>query len=161
MRKKANEFRECVEASLRTEIDLSVERRWKQLKEAVKEAANKVVGYRKSRKAKKPWITQEMLNKMEERRRYKNINSDTGRMNYRRLNNEFRRETEKAKELWWENESSELEELNRKGRVNLLYAKVRQLSWKTKLYGRSHTTIKDNNGELLLDTAEVTRRWKE
>ena len=56
-----------------------------------------------------------MLNKMEKRRRYKNISSDTGRMNYRRLNNELSRETEKAKKLWWENECSELEELNKKG----------------------------------------------
>ena len=92
-----------------------------------------------------------MLNKMEKRRRYKNISSDTGRMNYRKLNNDLRRETEKAKELWWEKECSELEGLNRKGRVELLYAKVRQLSWKKKFYGRSHTTIKDSNGKLLID----------
>ena len=47
--------------------------------------------------ARKPWITQEMISKMGERRKWKNINNEEGRRNYRRLRNELKRATETAK----------------------------------------------------------------
>lgn len=42
----------------------------------------------------KPWITQNILKKIEERRKHKNTNS----VEYRRLNNELNRDTDRAKE---------------------------------------------------------------
>src|SRR5215470_10426065 len=92
------------------------------------EAATKVVGHQKRVTAKKPWVTQEMLKKMEEWRKFKSGNTESGRKMYRRLNNELRRETERAREIWWENECRELEELNRRGRSDIVYAKVKKLS---------------------------------
>jgi hypothetical protein len=38
-----------------------------------------------------------MINKMNERRKWKNVNNEEGRRNYRRLRNELKRATEKAK----------------------------------------------------------------
>ena len=49
---------------------------------------------------------------------------------YRRLYDELRRETDQARERWWENECNELEELDRRARPNLVYAKVGQLTRK-------------------------------
>ena len=43
-----------------------------------------------------------MLDKMEERRKLKSRNTEHGKRMYRRLNNELRRETKKAKEQWWD-----------------------------------------------------------
>jgi type I site-specific restriction endonuclease len=37
------------------------------------------------RKARRSWITQEMISKMDERRKWKNVNNEEGRKNYRRL----------------------------------------------------------------------------
>ena len=37
------------------------------------------------KRARKPWITQEMISKMGERRKWKNVNNEEGRRNYRRL----------------------------------------------------------------------------
>ena len=54
------------------------------------------------KRARKPWITQEMINKMDERRKWKNINTEEGRWNYRRLRNELKRVTEKAKKEYLE-----------------------------------------------------------
>ena len=51
----------------------------------------------KGREAKKSWITQKMLEKMEERRKWKSRNTVYGKKKYRQLNNELRRETLKAK----------------------------------------------------------------
>jgi hypothetical protein len=33
--------------------------------------------------ARKPWVTQEMISKMDEQRKWKNVNNDEGRRNYR------------------------------------------------------------------------------
>ena len=40
------------------------------------------------KRARKLWITQEMVSKMNERRKWKNVNTEEGRKNYRRLRNE-------------------------------------------------------------------------
>jgi hypothetical protein len=37
------------------------------------------------KKIRKPWIMQEMINQMDERRQWKNVNNEEGRKNYRRL----------------------------------------------------------------------------
>src|ERR1044072_5406888 len=68
----------------------------------------------------------------------------------RQLNNELRRETEKAKEKWWEKECKELEELDGRGRSDLVYAKVNKLSTKSKSSGRG-TAIRDDTGKLLTE----------
>ena len=51
------------------------------------------------KRARKPWITQEMISKMDERRKWKNVNTEEGRKNYRRLRNELKITTEKAKRI--------------------------------------------------------------
>src|SRR5207244_13257674 len=69
-------------------------------------------------------------------------------------------ETQKAKEEWWDRECSELEELDARGRSDLVYAKVKKLSAKKNVSSKS-TTIKDDTGKLLTDPEEVRKRWKE
>ena len=49
------------------------------------------------KRARKPWITQEKISKMDERRKWKNVYTEEGRRNYRRLRNKFKRATEKEK----------------------------------------------------------------
>jgi type I site-specific restriction endonuclease len=65
-------------------------------KECVLDTISDVVG-KVEKIARKPWITQEMISKMDERRRWKNINTEEGRKNYRRLRNELKRATDNAK----------------------------------------------------------------
>ena len=159
---KTNEeaLRKSIEERVKCEPGATVEKRWKGLKEAVIESAKVHIGFRKGREAKKPWITQEMLEKMEERRKWKSRNTVHGKKKYRQLNNELRRETQKAKEKWWDRECSELEELDARGRSDLVYAKVKKLSAKKNVSSKS-TTIKDDTGKLLTDPEEVRKRWKE
>jgi hypothetical protein len=45
------------------------------------------------KRACKPWIMQEMNSKMDERRKWKSVNNEEGRKNYRKPNNELRRVT--------------------------------------------------------------------
>ena len=50
-----------------------------------------------------------MINKVNERRKWKNESNEEGKKRYRQLNNELRREAAKAKETWWSRECKELE----------------------------------------------------
>ena len=74
----------------------NAEVQWKNIKECVLDTISDLVG-RVEKRARKPWITQEMISKMDERRKRKNVNTEEGRRNYRRLRNELKRATEKAK----------------------------------------------------------------
>lgn len=160
LKKKAGEFREYLEGKVICGVGEEINDRWRNLKDAVRDAAKEVIGYQKRNKAKKPWVTTEMLDKMEERRRFKNSKTEDGKKNYKRLNNELRRETEKAREIWWEKECKELEELNRQGRTDAMHRKVKELTDKKKSHGNS-TAIKDKNGEMLVDEEGVRARWRE
>jgi len=45
---------------------------------------------KEDRKARKPWITREIINKMDERRKQKNVNKEEGRKNYKQMRNELK-----------------------------------------------------------------------
>jgi hypothetical protein len=58
------------------------------------------------KKARKPWIIQEMISKMDERRKRKSVNTEEGRRNYRRLRNKLRKVTETFRKVHLENISN-------------------------------------------------------
>ena len=43
-----------------------------------------------------PWLTQEMVSKMDKRREWKGVKNEEGRKNYRRLKNERTKKNEKS-----------------------------------------------------------------
>jgi hypothetical protein len=71
-----------------------------------------------------PWITQEMISKMDERRKWKSVNTEEGRKNYRRLNND------NAKLEYLESKCDEITEPQRTGRYDLMYRKAKELGRK-------------------------------
>jgi hypothetical protein len=73
-----------------------VEVQWSNIEKCVLDTMSDLVG-KVERRARKSWITQEMISKMNERRKLKNVNNKEGRKNYRRLRNELKRATDNAK----------------------------------------------------------------
>ena len=69
---------------------------WNNIKECVLDTLSDLVG-KVEKTSRKPWITQEMISKMDERRKWKNVNNEEGRKNYRRLRNESKKATDNAK----------------------------------------------------------------
>jgi hypothetical protein len=49
------------------------------------------------RKARKPWISSEIISKMHKRKKWKNVNNNEGRKKYRRLGSELKRTTVQVK----------------------------------------------------------------
>jgi len=112
------EFAEAVDKNLKSATSGSAEQKWQTLKNAVLTQAKRVVEYKKGRQAKKPWVTEEMLKKMEERRKVKHQCTEGAKKEYRRLNNELQRVTDKARECWWDEQCKEMEELQRQGKYD-------------------------------------------
>jgi hypothetical protein len=74
----------------------NVEVQWNNIKEWVLDTISDLVG-KVEKRARKPLITQEMISKMDERRKWKHFNTEEGRRNYRSLRNELKRATDEAK----------------------------------------------------------------
>jgi hypothetical protein len=74
----------------------NVEVQWNNIKKCVLDTTSDLVGG-VERRAIKPWITQEIISKMDKRRKWKNVNNEEGRKNYRRLRKELKRATDNAK----------------------------------------------------------------
>jgi hypothetical protein len=59
-----------------------------------------------------------MISKMDERRNWKNVNTEEGRKNYRRLRNELKRATDHAKKEYLKNICNEIMEIQRTWRYD-------------------------------------------
>ena len=164
LEKQKGKFQRTVEAELMKQESngiQGVEGEWRNLKEAITVGAEEVYGCQGARTAKKPWITGEMLDKMDERRKWKSMNTDYGKSEYKRLNNALRRETDKARDQWWNDKCDELAEYDRRGRSDLMYQEVGKLTRTTKKAGTKNIAINDKNGELKTEMNEVKERWRE
>ena len=87
---------------------------WNNIKECMVDTISDLVG-KVEKRARIPWITQEMTSKMGERRKWKNVNNEEGRRDYRRLRNELKRATETAKNEYLENICNEIIEFQKQG----------------------------------------------
>jgi hypothetical protein len=71
-----------------------------------------------------------MISKMDESRKWKNINTEEGMKNYRRLRNKFKRAIDNAKKEYLENMCNEIMEFQRTRRYDSMYMKTKELGWK-------------------------------
>ena len=104
-----------VEESIGTISTDTSDQLWNDIKEVIIKSAEENLGYVKKQAPKKPWITQGMIDKMDERRKWKNINTEEGKRMYRKLNNLLRRETDKARDMWINEQCKEIEQLEKRG----------------------------------------------
>jgi len=136
----------------------NAEVQWKNIKECVLDTVSDLAG-KVEKRARKPWITQEMISKMDERRKWKNVNDEEGRRNYRRLRNELKRTTEKTKKKYLENTCNEIMEFHRRGRYDLMYMKAKELGWK-ETRGIQNIGIEDSQGNRIVDQRQVLKMWE-
>ena len=80
-----------------------------------------------------------------------NNTTEHGKKEYSRLNNKLRRTTEEARDQWWNDKCEEFEEQDKRGRVDLPYNEVRQLT-KTEQNARTKNfSINNKTGELVTE----------
>jgi hypothetical protein len=131
---------------------------WNNKKECVLDTLSDVVG-KVEKIARKPWITQEMISKTDERRRGKNENTEEGRKNYRRLRNELKRAKKKKKKEYLENICNKIMEFQRTGRYDLMYMTTKELGWKD-TQGFQNIGIEDSQGNRIIEQNQVLKIWE-
>ena len=72
-----------------------------------------------------------MIREMDERRKWKNVSTENAVKKYKQLENELRRETDKAKENWRMKLCQNLDKQDSKGRSDVLYRKEHHLTGQT------------------------------
>jgi hypothetical protein len=97
-----------------------------------------------------------MISKMDEPRKWKSVNTEEGRKNYRRLNNELRRATDKAKLEYLESKYDEITELQRTGWYDLMYRKAKEL-YQKESNGIRTVGIEDSQGNMIVDQKQVLK----
>jgi hypothetical protein len=93
---------------------------------------------------------------MVERRRWKNVNNEEGRKNYRRLRNELKRATDNAKKDYLENICNEIMEFQRTGGYDLMYMKTKELGCK-ETQGIQNIGIEDSQRNRIIEQNQVLK----
>ncbi|PNF31033.1 hypothetical protein B7P43_G17897 [Cryptotermes secundus] len=100
-----------------------------------------------------------MMSKMEERRKWKNVNKEEGRRKYMRLRNELKIATDRAKKEYLEKICNEIIEFQRTGRYDLMYMKTKELGWKEN-HGIQNVGIDDFQGNRTVYQRQVLKIWE-
>lgn len=130
-----------------------VELQWREIKDSLMDTQENEMGYAQPNK-KQPWITDNILRLMEERRKYKTRDNNR----YKQLNREITNECRKAKEEWLEERCSEIEELQKKHDLFNLHKKIKDLTQK---HQKRHLSIlKDDNNKILVGIVDKLNQWR-
>jgi len=139
-------------------LDDSLNKKWENIKSAIKKAADTVLTKKEKKEPRRAWIDKEIVKLIDERRKYKNHNTREGKQKNRQLRNQVNQEARKAKEEWLQQQCSEIDELFKVNKIDYAYQKIQQFEGKRK---RNFTNIRDKNGQLLVDDENIIKRWKE
>ena len=94
-----------------------------------------------------------------EGRKWKIVNNEENRRNYRRLRNVLKRDTETAKKEYIEEMCNEIIEFQRRERYDLMHMKTKELGW-NETQGIQIIGIEDSQGNRIVDQRQVLKIWK-
>ncbi|GFO06939.1 endonuclease-reverse transcriptase [Plakobranchus ocellatus] len=129
-----------------------VEQQWENFKSAIMEAATDVIPKVK-RKAKQKWMTEEILNLMEERRCAKG-----NKEKYEQIHKKVQEKCNMSKENWINEKCKEIEQ-QRKHVPQTMYRNIEELTGKRTFL--STGCIKTMNGDIIIDKEKILERWAE
>uniref|UniRef100_A0A8D8TI87 Craniofacial development protein 2 n=1 Tax=Cacopsylla melanoneura TaxID=428564 RepID=A0A8D8TI87_9HEMI len=138
------------------QIPTDINEKWILLRDAIVKAANNTIGANKEL-PRKPWINEEIIALIEERRKYKNLADIQDKIRYRYYKNLINREAKKAKEVWLSELCEEIENLLKCGKLEKAYNLIKKYFGQRKMMGNS---IEDENKKLLVDENDIANRWK-
>ncbi|EYC27241.1 hypothetical protein Y032_0009g600 [Ancylostoma ceylanicum] len=106
------------------------------------------------RRRTQPWITNECLQHVDERKQAKLVDFNR----YRQLSQELRRRMKMEREAYWNRVADELEEAAGRNDYHMLYRTITRLSGKTRA---TDDNIRKADGTFARSAAERLERWKE
>ncbi|XP_049768102.1 uncharacterized protein LOC126101500 [Schistocerca cancellata] len=135
----------------------TVEEEWVALRDEIVKAAEDEIG-KKTRASRNPWVTEEIPNLIDERRKHKNAVNEAGKKEYKRLKNDIDRKCKMAKQGWLEDKCKDVEAYLARGKIDTEYRKIEET------FGERRTTcmnIKSFDGNPVLSKEGKAERWKE
>ena len=153
-------FRDKVEQDLTSSPSqiTALEDRVQRLNKVLQGAVNKVLPV--VCKPNKPWITAYTLQLSEKKREMKQRRQESTEKEkeYKRMCNLVRKAARTDKEEWIQKRCQDIEELAGGNRSREAYKLIKQINrvWKPK-----QSAIKDKNGKMLQDKADIRKRWTE
>ena len=144
--------------------DSTVERKWRDFRDAYNQTAEKVLGFRK-RKV-KPWISPDSWREIEARGKIKQAVDgaksarikERKKQQYREKDVEVKRSIRRDKRKWMDNIAAEAEKCASLGQMKGVYDGLKKLCNDRP---RTVDAVKDKAGKLLTTEAEVKKRWEE
>ena len=124
------------------------------MKIALTEPANEMVP-KQERRGRQKWMTNRILDKMEEKR----LNKETNPQRYEELEFEIKEECDRAKEKWIDDQCEEVEELERQHKIERMHRKIKEVVGKKRL--ARGNVIKNREGLVVMEIDEVLKRWEE
>jgi|AKYZ01.1.fsa_nt_gi Reverse transcriptase (RNA-dependent DNA polymerase). len=136
---------------------LNVDGRWELLKGAVLEVAERTLG-RVKPENRKEWVTEEVMQMIEERRKLKNSRLEEDQKNYRTLRNAINRKAREAKERNIVRMCEEVEACMNGGSYEAGYRLIKTYFGDQRRMWNG--AIKDESDNFLFDEGQITARWK-
>ena len=131
-----------------------MDRDWRHIKTALTETAKEKVP-KQERRGRQRWITEEILDKMEEKRTQKERNPQR----YEELELEIRQACDGAKEEWIKEQCREVEELERQHKFEAMHKKIKEVIGKKRV--AKGNVIKNKEGVIVMKIEDVLKRWEE
>ncbi|VEN57771.1 unnamed protein product [Callosobruchus maculatus] len=126
---------------------------WNEIQNILSSIEREEIGTKDRRKG-KSWMTDEILQLMEERRRHKNKNS----RKYREVNREIQRKVRRAKEQWMNERCEEVELLEERNDHFAVHKKVKEVVGRNK---KTNTyALLDENNKTVIEVEDIKRHWK-
>ena len=134
--------------------DREPEELWNDIRDIVKETADKRVPKAKRKKVTK-WLSDEAVKIADERREVRNKGDDK---EYRRLNAAFQRRARQDKEQGVKEKCRQIEESNKMGRTRDLYREIKEM---TGSYSSRCGAMKLSTGKVVTEGKEVKEIWQQ
>ena len=144
--------------------ETNVNELWTRVKNTFTETCEEVLGLKK--RSHQEWITQESINKIEERRTKKQalINSKTraekvaAQEAYRTAHKEVKQCIQQDKENYLNDLAEQTEAAAANGHMRIVFQNTHRLAGK---FSKPETSVKDRNGKTIFGKEEQLNRWKE
>ena len=134
------------------EEEKGVEKDWRVLHDALVGASQDIIPTEK-RRGRKAWITEEILDLVEERRTLRHKPEEL----YKELDKRINRICIEREEEWLREKCEEMEQLERSN-SRLIAEKIRELTRKRRT--TRSTIIQDKNGNIVTERGQVLKRWE-
>uniref|UniRef100_A0A8D8SK11 Craniofacial development protein 2 n=1 Tax=Cacopsylla melanoneura TaxID=428564 RepID=A0A8D8SK11_9HEMI len=131
----------------------NVDEKWENIKTVLIKEGEDLLKPERIRR--KPWITDEILDLMDERRRWKNIDVQK----YKTTNKEIKKKIKEAKEKRWSEECLEIERYDRMYDSFNMHKKIKEMTGTTRK--KTVGIVTEADGTIITDIKRKIKRWTE